>query len=170
MNCSLLNGGISKGCATSTGGVSAIYLTDLSSVTGYTAAGGTVTSIAMGASQSFYSFEFNRNSAQMDDNATPNADLGSLFYDQTVTFAISRREVSKRNTIALLMNKDLVAIVKDQNGLYWLLGKENGLRVTELPSSSGKAKGDLNGYTFTLKGEEPEQAYGIDASAVTAVI
>lgn len=173
-NCStLLTGGIAKGCENNIGGVQKIYITDLCNVDTITAADGVISDINMITSSPvalFYEFSFNRNTSDFVENATVNVENGSLFYDQTVTLVIPRRESSKRNVLALLMQKDVAVIVKDQNGLYWYLGETNGLYVSELPSATGKAKGDLNGYTITLKGEEPAQAQEVDEAAVLAVI
>lgn len=173
-NCStLLTGGIAKGCENNTGGIQKIYIADACSVESITAANGEISDITMvtdSPAPLFYEFSFNRNTSEFTENATVNVENGSLYYAQTVTLVIPRREVAKRNVLALLMNKDMAVIVKDQNGLYWYMGEVNGMLVTELPSGTGKAKGDLNGYTITLTGEEPAQAQQVEEAAVLAVI
>ena len=62
----------------------------------------------------------------------------------------------------IISQANLSAIVKDQRGEYWLLGFQNGIRVSAGAMNTGKAFGDLNGVTITLTGKEPVPAYRID--------
>ena len=169
-SCNLLTAGIPKGCDNNIGGIQKLYIIDHDSVLSKTEVSGEITAISLASGTQFYEFAFNKNTSNFTDNATISQENQSLFYAQTVTLKIPRREVSKRNTLALLMQKDLDVIVLDQNGLYWYLGSQNGLRVSELPSESGTAKGDFNGYTITMVGEEPVQAYEVDSAIVPALI
>lgn len=170
MACILLNSGIPKGCDNNTGGVSKVYITDHENVLSVTAASGTITAFNMDSGTVFYEFVFNKNTSSFAENAIVSLENGSLFYEQIVTLVIPRREVSKRNVLALLMQKDLAVIVKDANGLYWYIGQFEGANVTELPSTTGVAKGDANAYTITITGSEPAQAQEVDESAVLTVI
>lgn len=173
-NCSeLLSGGITRGCESNSGGIQKVYIADYCAVESVTSADGTISAITMvtaSPANLFYEFAFNRNTSEFTENAVVNVENGSLFYDQTGTLVIPRREVAKRNALAMLMSKDLLVIIQDQNGLYWLFGETNGVYVSELPSTSGKAKADGSSYTITFKGEEPAQAQEVDPSAVAAVI
>jgi hypothetical protein len=171
MSCTLINAGIAKDCSNNIGGISKIYITDFESVDTLTVGTGeTITTITMVGGRTFYEYQFNRNTATFTENAVVNVENGSLFYDQTVTLRIPKREQTKRDKLALLTQKDLAVIVLDQNGKYWYPGELNGVYLSEMPSESGTAKGDFNGYTITLKGEELEGAREVEASAVTAVI
>ncbi len=170
MSCTLLTGGILKDCANNLGGVKKIYITDFVNVLSVTETTGTLTAITMASGTVFYEFEFNKNTSTFGEVATVSLENGSLFYDQTVTLKIPRREVAKRNVLKLLMQKDLAVIVQDENGLYWYIGETNGANVTELPSESGTAKGDFNGYTITMKGQEPEQAPEVDSAIIAGLL
>ncbi len=170
MSCVLLTGGIAKDCDNNLGGVKKIYITDFVNVLTVTETTGTLTAITMASGTVFYDFEFNKNTSTFGEVATVSLENGSLFYDQTVTLKIPRREVSKRNTLKLLMQKDLAVIVLDSNDLYWYVGRTNGANVTELPSESGTAKGDFNGYTITIKGQEPEQAPEVDSTIIAGLL
>lgn len=168
-----MTGGIAKGCDNNTGGVQKIYITDfcnLDSLTYTSGEEGVIASITLESGAQFYEFAFNRNTSSFTETATVSVENGSLFYNQTISLKIPRREYSKRDVLATLMQKDLAIIVQDQNGLYWLFGEQNGVLVTEIPSESGVAKGDFNGYTITLSGEEPEQAREVDSSIIAGLI
>lgn len=170
MSCVTFTGGIDKTCENSIGGLSQVLLTDFDNITNVTETGGTVSAITMATASFFYEFNFNRNSATFAEDLTKDVTAGSAFFTQTVTMTIPRREVAKRNTLALLTQRDLGVIVKDANGLYWLVGRVEGAYLSEQASTSGTAKSDGNNYVLTLVAEELEQAPGIDGSIITALI
>ena len=50
----------------------------------------------------------------------------------------------------------LIAVYRDNNGKYVILGRVNGLEATVINLSSGAADGDARGYQVTLVGGQPE--------------
>lgn len=48
------------------------------------------------------------------------------------------------------------AIVRDYKGFYWLLGKENGLYISDIKSSTGLNYNDFSGYEIEFKGMEKD--------------
>ena len=56
-------------------------------------------------------------------------------------------------------------IVKDNNGNFFLVGKEHGAEVTGGTIVTGGAMGDLSGYTLTFTAMERVPANFIDASS-----
>ena len=170
MACVSFSGGIAKDCANNIGGLTKVYLTDLDNITGYTQSGGTVSSITMAASSYFYEFEFNRNSATFTEDLVKSVEAGSALFEQTLTLTIPRRDVSKRNTLSLLTQRDLAVIVKDSNGLYWYPGAVEGMYLSESTSTSGTAKADGSNYVLTMKGFEQDRAYGVAPGIVTALV
>lgn len=170
MACTLMTGGIPKDCSNNLGGIQKILVTDKENVVSTTEVGGEITAITMATGEVYYEFVFNRNTSSFTDTATVGIENGTLFYNQVVSLVIPRRDKTKRAALALLMQKDLSVIVQDQNDKYWLLGKQNGLLVSEIVSGSGTAKTDLNGYTITLTGEEPEQAPEVSSSIIAGLV
>jgi len=63
----------------------------------------------------------------------------------------------------------MMAIVKDRNGKYWLLGKNNGIEVSAGTSQTGTTMGDRSGYELTLTGMEEEPCVEVTAAAANAV-
>lgn len=172
MACSnLLNGGIALGCEKNSGGISKVYITELSNVLGTTLQSptGEISAFNMVSPSKFYEFEFRRNTSTFTEVTTNSIDNSTSSVIQTLTLKIPRRERAKRDVIALLSLKDLAIIVKDSNGLYWYLGQENGMFLTENNSESGTAKADFNGYTLTFTSDEEEQALEVLETAVNAV-
>ena len=94
---------------------------------------------------------------------------GTTFFNQVVTLVLSRRETIKRNAIEKLADgqKQLIIVVLDSNGIYWLFGLSEGSYLTAVEGGSGTAKADANGYTLTFTAMEVEQAYEVDYSAIS---
>lgn len=60
----------------------------------------------------------------------------------------------------------LVAVVKDNNGIYWMVGQKKGLDVTAVDNNTGTALGDRNGSTVTLTGAESLPMAALSTAAV----
>lgn len=170
MACVSFSGGIANDCANNVGGLTKLYLTDFDNVDSYTQAGGTVSAIGLTAGTYFYEFEFNRNSATFTEDLVKSVEAGSALFEQTVTVTIPRRDVAKRNTLALLTQRDLAVIIKDSNGLYWYPGEVEGMYLSESTSTSGTAKADGSNYVLTLKGFEIERAPAVNSSIIAGLL
>jgi len=170
MACVSFSGGIAKNCENNVGGLTKVYLTDFDNITAFTQSGGTVSSITMASMSYFYEFEFNRNSATFTEDLVKSVEAGSALFEQTLTLTIPRREVSKRNTLSLLTQRDLAVIIKDSNGLYWYPGEVEGMYLSESTSTSGTAKADGSNYVLTLKGFEQERAAGVAPGIISALL
>lgn len=170
MACVSFSGGIAKNCDNNIGGLTHLYITDFDNVVSYTQSGGTVSAITMASASYFYEFAFNRNSATFTEDLVKSVEAGSALFEQTATVTIPRRDVAKRNTLALLTQRDLAVIVKDSNGLYWYPGAVEGMYLSESTSTSGTAKADGSNYVLTLKGFEQDRAYGVAPGIVAALV
>lgn len=145
-------------------------MTDFDNVVSYTQSGGTVSAITMASASYFYEFNFNRNSATFTEDLVKSVESGSALFEQTITVTIPKRDVAKRNTLALLTQRDLAVIFRDSNNLYWYAGQVEGMYLSESTSTSGTAKADGSNYVLTLKGFEQDRAYGVTPGIVSALI
>jgi hypothetical protein len=170
MSCVSFSGGISLNCENNIGSLTKVYLTDFDNVVTVTESGGTVSAITMASASYFYEFEFNRNSASLQEDLTKSVEAGSAFFTQTVTMTIPRRDVAKRNTLALLTQRDLAVIVKDGNGFYWLVGRTEGAYLSEQTSTSGTTKADGSNYVLTLIAEELNQAPAVADAVIPTLL
>jgi hypothetical protein len=79
-------------------------------------------------------------------------------------------QANTRNEILLLAQNTLVAVVGDNNGKYWYLGKVSGINMSAGNGATGTANGDRSGYTLTFSASEkqlsPEVASGIIAGLI----
>lgn len=164
--------GLTLSCTNNVGGIKEAYIACLSDISGYTASNGNITGITMVGGATFKQYEFKPNTSSYTETPTISRENGTTFISQTVNLIFPKRELSKRNEIALLLQGQpfLVIIVKDSNNKIWLFGYEEGMYVNEAVTGSGVAKGDANNYSITFLGEEPELAYEVTQAALTAVI
>ncbi len=172
MACNTTLSSILKTCDNNVGGLTKIYISPSEFISGVTVSNGEITNIQMSGSVNFVEYEFNKNSASYTEEAQINLDNGSTFYTTTVSLSIPRRDVSKRNSLALIAagQRPLKLILKDGNGLYWYMGYANDANLTALGEGSGAAKGDGSKYSLTFVSEEPEQMYEVDDSIIAALI
>ena len=167
MTC-ILDSGIPLGCS-STGGIKRVLIAnyDPASVFGENATVPVEGQIdVISSTQTWYEYYFRPQTSVYGEEGTHSTENGTFFYSQNVTMTFHKLEVAKRNAILLLAMADLHIIVQTQNGDYWLVGEKNGANTTASLSSAGQAFGDLNGYTITLTGSEPELARAVTSAAI----
>jgi hypothetical protein len=171
MSCIALNGGITLDCSGNAGGIRKLYITDYENIvpTDLIMTNDVITDLSVG-SASFYEFEFNKNSASFTENLAVDIEAGSAYYAIEVMFKIGKRETAKRNILKLMVRRKLSVIALDSNGIYWLLGQNEGLYLTELNSSSGQAKADGSFYEFKIAGDENFPAMEVLENAVLSAI
>jgi hypothetical protein len=172
MSCINLTGGILKGCENNSGGILSLYITEAANIASITAIDGEVTSLTLLPDTSFHEFSFNKETCSFAENTKIDMKAGSTFFEQTVNLIIPRREKAKRNTLALLIGgqKDLVSIAKDANGLYWYLGQDSHLNVSNMESSSGTERANGSNYTITMMAMEPNQASVVAQSVIDTLV
>lgn len=172
MSTCLLSGGWGlPDCRDNSAGVNTIYISNWSNVTSYDLDNDEiVTGITMSGSTKFYEFKPNKNSGQFTQTVTVSAENGTVGTEQTITLITSKNEYEKRNLIKLLAQSEMIAIVLDRNGKYFLVGADFGLTLTNTGYDSGKLITDANAWTLTLVGTEKYPAYELSASVVSNVI
>ena len=170
-----ITSGFTLGCRDNSGGIKNLYILSGSIDSISDASEGLISSIS--GSGTFYQFELFRQTSDFSEaiNATP--ENGTVFYEQTVNAVFFKLQSATRNQIRVLAkNPDLKVIVETNNGSvdgigkYWLLGEENGVQLLSGTGATGTAFGDLNGYSLTFTGQEPEPASEISGSLSAALL
>lgn len=165
--------GVTYSCLSNTGGVNAIYITNFENVTGTTANSiGTVTAVSLASGAKFQEFQFNMNTSTLDEDVTINLENGTTFFTQTVSLVIPRRQASTRDKILVLASGQpkLAIIVKDNNGIFWYVGKDNGAYLKTGKTGAGKKKDDSNGYELSFVCESATLAPEVDSSIIAGLI
>ena len=70
-------------------------------------------------------------------------------------------------SLGILGKNRLIVFVQDNNDNIWMVGRYDGAELTASTTSTGVAKGDLNGYTITLTAEEKDKAYRLESFTST---
>lgn len=161
MSC-LINSGYALGCRDSVGGISLAYIGNFNADAGYLYDGSENIVGVTGSTVSYYTFEQEMETGAFAQEGAYSTENGTVFFTQNLSLIFHKNDAALRNQLLVLSQANLSVIVKDQRGEYWLVGKQNGVRVTAGSMNTGKAYGDLNGVTLTLTGKEPEPAYRID--------
>ena len=156
-------------CRDSNGGLVEIYFIEEGNVESITEASGVVTAITKASGKVFRKYEQDQDTAFFVENLNSNVQNSSLFYQQELTIVCNKMQTATRNELLLLNKNRLIAVAKDANGAYWLLGKTRFLHATAGNSGSGTASGDRNGYTFTYTALEPSLAPSVDSTIIAGL-
>ncbi|KAB2916941.1 MAG: hypothetical protein F9K23_06995 [Bacteroidetes bacterium] len=168
MSCALTTG-FTLDCRQSNGGIEAVYFTEIANKATLTAASGVITAFTLAATKKFFKYELRKKTGQLEQNIQVNNENGTVFYEQTLTVKLDKLEVNKRNEILLLAKNNLMVIVKDNNGKYWLVGETRGALLSAGKGTTGTAFGDMSGFELTFTGEEPELAKEVDSTLIATL-
>lgn len=160
--CILNSGYPIAGCkGQNSGGIQYLYLAQYTS-TGSTAIQNLVSSstdelgvVIPAANATFYTFDLTKQTSSFSEKLTANLDNDTLGYEPEIKLIINRLSSSVRNKVKVLAQSKLMAIIKDNNGLFYLSGLVNGLDLGEGTESTGTKLTDRSGYELTFKGFEP---------------
>jgi len=157
MACTLIQGR-SIDCRDAVGGIETLYIAEASNVTSVTDSSGTITAITMASGSKFWTYNMEKENASATESIRTSVENGTTFYEQVISFTLKKLSASLRNEIKNLAQNRLVFIFKDNNGVYWMFGQTRYMDLTEGEGVTGKAFGDLQGYTLTFMGKEPSPA------------
>jgi hypothetical protein len=164
-----ITSGFTLGCRDNSGGIKNLYILSGSIDSVVDASEGLIQTIS--GSGEFFKFELFRQTSDFTEAISATPENGTVFYEQTVNAVFFKLQSSTRNQVRVLAkNPDLKIIVETNNGSedgvgkYWLLGQENGVQLLSGTGATGTAFGDLNGYSLTFTGQEPEPASEISGS------
>lgn len=159
-------------CRDAIGGVAEVYITEFTNVpqANITASSGVITAMTCTSGKKFFTFQLEKENATYNNDVTNSVENGTSFYDSNLTFTMKKMSASMKNSIKMLAQNRLMIIVKDNNGVYWLMGRERGVDATDIKMTSGKAFGDMSGVTMTFTGKEPDFDNQVTSSLITALL
>lgn len=116
----------------------------------------------------FRKYELPDEVGSLTETKTTNTQNGTVFYQTEIKLVVNKLAVAVRNEVKLLAQNTLYAIVKDNNGRYWFLGRYNGVDLTSGTLGTGTAYGDRSGFDLTFTATEASPMFGLsDALAPT---
>jgi hypothetical protein len=168
MACALTQG-YTLDCRDSLGGITEVYFIASSDITSSTEASGVITALVKATGKRFYKYELTKGTSMFTEAVTSNVQNGTLYFTPELTIILNKLQANTRNEILLLAQNRLVAVAKDNNGKYWMLGKTRALDLTAGTAESGTAEGDRSGYTLTFAGAEPALAPEVNNTVASAL-
>lgn len=165
MACSLTQG-YSLGCREYVGGLEWVAFAEFANKGTLTESSGTVIALSLTSGQ-FYKYQQEQEVAQFTETETINDQNGTIFYQQELSIGVNGLTAALRNELKLLAQNRLLAIVKDRNGDYWLLGNDYSIRASAGTAGSGTAMGDRSGYTKTFTAMNKNPMLKVSSSVIT---
>ena len=151
MACNQTISGLAQDCLPSKGGVSEVCLANFEDVTDVSVTSDKVSGITMASGKKFKRYYFRPGTSSMTSTLNIDNAAGVNFVQTVLTMLYSRMETTKRVEMSALAVNDLRAIVKDANGVFWLLGEEEPVVANAADGQTGTAKTDANRYSITLE-------------------
>ena len=170
MACNQTLNGLVRDCQPSMGGIVEAHAINREYIEEVSAQEGVVKTITLTNGEKFKSYYFNRNTGSMTSNYTLDPATGVRYVTTDLALQFNRMETAKRVEVTALAQNELALIVKDANGKYWLLGKDEPVMATAGEGVTGTARGDRNGYGITLQDTSLEMPYEVDAALVASLI
>lgn len=169
-DCAILSG-YSKDCRSSIGGIRTVYLTELSNKSSITSASGNISAFTLTSGKKFWTFELEQATATgSKGDPKPNPANGTFYVEQTLNFKIPKASATFSYHLKNLAQNDLMAIILDNNGTYWLLGETNGLKMQDGTASMGTALADMNGYDLNFLAQEPDMAKTVASNLIATLL
>lgn len=166
MECnSITLAGIARDCNANMGGIQKVWMILRSDVNSVTVTDNKISALSI-ATGSANAFNFRKGAASMTSNLQKDDTAGSYYWETDLAMNFQRMETAKRTAIMALTLAEAAAIVKDNNGIYWFLGKDEYLSATAGTGETGTAKTDANQYTVTLQDSSLELPYEIAESVI----
>lgn len=159
-------------CGSNVGGVDVVAIRNRSDIDSITVVDGVVTALTLdaGAAADATVLAFRSQTCQLSCEATIDDTAGVHFYTNTLSFRFNKMTAAKRVSVKALTLAETIAIVKDNNGTYWLVGEGEPMRVATMTASTGTAWTDANEYVPTLACMSPEIPMTIATAAITTFL
>lgn len=170
MSCTTTLLGTALDCG-NVGGLSAIYIAPVSDVTAVAVgADGEVTGITMASGKTFKQFSFRKGNASFTVSGTRDDKNGTYFASTEVSMQFNYMEKTKRTEMVNLANGNVYVIAKDNNGIYWFIGKDSYAAANTAGGQSGAEMAEGNFYNVVLSAQTAEIPNTVLSTAITAII
>lgn len=170
MSCIQTLSGLAKDCAANMGGIVEVLIANFDDVSEVTITTDKVSAITMASSAKFKKYNFAKNTGSLTSTYNIDAASGVKYVTSDLLLQFNRMETTKRVEITALSVNDLVAIVKDANGVYWYLGFDEPVNASAGDGQTGTARGDANRYSITLQDISKEMPMEVDASIIEGLL
>jgi len=143
-------------CRDAVGGIKKIYITELANKSAITASAGAISAFTLSTGKQFWTYDLVKETAEYEQKINTSVEAGTVFYETELKVMLHKTSVATRNELKLIAQNQLMIIILDRNGDYWLMGESNGADLVPSTSKSGKAMGDFNGYELVFNAKESD--------------
>ena len=166
MACDITAGRL-KQCKQSLGGLGKLYLFNFLE-DAFTVVAGVATAINP-LLTTVFEYELEGDGNNVSEALVPDRNSGTTVNTQTSTIVLKKVDATTSAQLNLLAYGFPIAVVKDRNGVYHLLGQDDGIDFS-VTQSTGGAKAELNGYTLTGVSTTGSLSPKLDSATVTAFL
>ena len=170
MSCTQTLSGLAKDCAANMGGIVEALIALYDDVTAVTITSDVISAITMASGKKFKVYHFAKNTGNLTSTYTIDPATGVKFVSSDLLLQFNRMQTTARVEITALALADLVVIVKDANGKYWYLGKDEPVCASAADAQTGTARGDVNRYSITLQDTSLEMPYEVSGSIIDGLL
>ena len=170
MSCVQTLSGLAKDCNSNMGGILEALIAPFDDVTAITITDGVISAITLASSKKFKKYNFAKNTGNLTSTYNIDPASGVRYVTSDLLLQFNRMETTKRVEITALAMSDLVVIVKDANGKYWYLGKDEPVNASAGDGQTGTARGDANRYSITLQDTSLEMPYEVSDSIIDGLL
>lgn len=170
MSCTQTLSGLAKDCAANMGGIVEALIALYDDVTAVTITSDVISAITMASGKKFKVYHFAKNTGNLTSTYTIDPASGVKYVSSDLLLQFNRMQTTARVEVTALALADLVVIVKDANGKYWYLGKDEPVNASASDGQTGTARGDANRYTITLHDESKEMPYEVSDSIIESLL
>lgn len=161
--------GIGRDCqGTSKGGVRNVYIAPVDGTENVTITTEKVTDLSNKAK--FKKYYFKKGAASMTSTLNVDVQNGVNYVSTELNLTFTKMNTTKRIEISALSLADVMIVVEDSNGHFWLLGNNEPVTVTAATSQTGQAKTDGNFYQITFTDESDTFPYELDETLVASLL
>lgn len=166
MACDLTAGRV-KGCKDSIGGNSSLYLFNYLE-DAFTIVNGEATAMNV-ALTAAYEYELVSDGSTFTEEVVSDRQTGTTTNTQTITAVFHKMDAATAAEFNLVAKAYPIAIIKDRNGEYHLVGQTDGIDFN-ISGATGGAKSDQNGFTITGTSVEQNLSPKLDDATITAFL
>lgn len=156
-------------CTNGKGGIKSVLFFPVENYSGATVVANEITAITVSGETFHYKLKSNLSSFTAPIQRSE--ENGTLWYEQSLSVVLNSDNKELRSALHLLAQNELCAMVEKADGVYVMLGYEEGLKVADANEyTSGVAKSDRNGHLIVLNGQENNEVRDVDATVAGTLI
>lgn len=166
MACALTKGK-AKGCKESIGGTSKLYLFDYLE-DAFTVSNSVGTAMNASLTEA-WTYDVIGDVSSFTEEGVSDRNTGTVTVTQTITAVFPKMDAATAAEFNLIAKAYPIAVMKDRNDEYHVLGITDGIDFN-ISGASGGAKSDLNGFTLTGTAIESALSPKLDSATTTAFL